>query len=276
MKMNNAKKQITTFVILFTTFSIIVYTLFLTGFIKHGFNLWIMWCPGVAAIITRLIHQRNLRNFGWGWGKTRYQAASYFLPLLLALIVYGIVWLTGLGEISVENFTNSIAKFFGLTEPLSLLPSFLILASIIIFLSGIAAFGEEIGWRGLLVPELAKLTSYTRVSLISGAVWAVWHIPGILFVGYTSGITAWFTIPCFAVMVISASFVFTWLRLKSGSVWTAVILHTTHNLFIQGFFDVLTVDTGNTKYITTEFGIGLAIAYAVAAFICWKKRNELA
>jgi hypothetical protein len=48
-----------------------------------------------------------------------------------------------------------------------------------------------------------------------------------------------------------------------------------HNIFIQEIFDPLTQDRGTTKYVTTEFGVGLAIAYTVAAWYCWRRRAEL-
>jgi hypothetical protein len=57
--------------------------------------------------------------------------------------------------------------------------------------------------------------------------------------------------------------------------WTAVILHASHNLFIQEIFDPLTVDRGMTRYVTTEFGAGLALAYTIAAWYVWRRRGEL-
>jgi len=39
-------------------------------------------------------------------------------------------------------------------------------------------------------------------------------------------------------MIVSISFVFAWMRLKSGSLWTGVLLHASHNLFIQAFFSI--------------------------------------
>ncbi len=45
-------------------------------------------------------------------------------------------------------------------------------------LTGVAtAAGEEIGWRGFLVPELAKGLPFTAVALVSGIIWAAWHYP---------------------------------------------------------------------------------------------------
>ena len=34
------------------------------------------------------------------------------------------------------------------------------------------ALGEEIGWRGFLVPELSKVTGFTGTALINGLMWS--------------------------------------------------------------------------------------------------------
>jgi hypothetical protein len=79
----------------------------------------------------------------------------------------------------------------------------------------------------------------------------------------------------FTWVVFAASVPFIWLRLKSGSVWTAVLAHASHNLFLQAIFDPLTVDHGMTRYVTTEFGVGMALAYTAAAWYFWRRRDEL-
>jgi membrane protease YdiL (CAAX protease family) len=76
-------------------------------------------------------------------------------------------------------------------------------------------------------------------------------------------------------MVIALGFVFAWMRLKSGSLWTGVLLHASHNLFIQAFFDPITADTGRTKYITGEFGAALAVTVIVLAAYFWTRRGEV-
>ena len=65
------------------------------------------------------------------------------------------------------------------------------------------------------------------------------------------------------------------MRLKSGSLWTGVILHASHNLFIQGIFDQLMRNTGRTLWLTTEFGAALAMSTAAFALVFWSKRKEL-
>jgi membrane protease YdiL (CAAX protease family) len=246
------------------------YLIISAGSIEAGGGIYVMglmWCPGVASLLTRLIFQRNLRGLGWGWGKTRYQVWSYLLPVMAGLVVYGIVWGTGLGGFSSEGLTGET----GLGLPLAIATQ----ATAGFLLSAFLALGEELGWRGLLVPELSKVTSYTRLSLVSGVIWVIYHAPILLFADYHSAAPIWYAFLVFIVLVTVGSFIYAWFRLKSGSVWTAVIIHASHNLFIQSVFDPLTVDRGFTQYVTTEFGAGLAIAYTLIAYWCWKQRGSL-
>jgi membrane protease YdiL (CAAX protease family) len=139
----------------------------------------------------------------------------------------------------------------------------------------IFSLGEEIGWRGLFVPELAKMTNFTKTALISGIVWAAWHMPGIFLLDLNSaGTSTVYSAAMFAVMVIGISFPFAWLTLKSGSLWPAVLLHTTHNIFIQGFFDRITGNGSITPYVTGEFGVGLALTGLVVAYVFWRMQRD--
>ena len=40
----------------------------------------LMWCPGISALITRLIFQGNVRGEGWTWAPSRYELTGYLLP----------------------------------------------------------------------------------------------------------------------------------------------------------------------------------------------------
>ena len=139
----------------------------------------------------------------------------------------------------------------------------------------LSATGEELGWRGFLVPTLARTMSFGRTAVISGAIWAAWHVPLIVFADYNGGTPAWYSVLCFVVMVVSLGVPFAWLRLRSGSVWPAAILHASHNLFVQGFFDRVTVDTGPTRWLTSEFGAALALAIVGTAWLFWRARASV-
>ena len=221
-----------------------------------------MWCPGAAALITALINQRNVRGLGWRFGNVRYLLLAYALPVVYGGVAYGMAWLTGLAAFTTQNVPAG--------QPVI---AFLLTNATFVFLLGgvLPALGEEIGWRGLLVPQLATLTSFTNVALVSGIIWAAWHLPLLLFSDYSSGTPAWYALMCFAVLAIGLSFVLAWLRLQSNSLWPAVVLHASHNVWIQAILDPLTKNTGITPYITTEFGIALALAAVVIAFIVWRR-----
>jgi membrane protease YdiL (CAAX protease family) len=274
----DSKKKITVFFIIFLLLNVPIYYLMLTlpSSMRIPLIICIMWSPGISAIITKLICDHNLRNLGWGWGKWRYQLLSYFLPAILSLIVYSVVWSTGIGELSISQFVKIRNKgSLSFDGGAAFIQVLLISMSLGFLKSFTTAFGEEIGWRGFLVKEFSNVTSYTNASWIIGIVWAVWHIPGILFVGYNAGTSPYFAVPCFTVMIISAAFIMNWIRLCSGSLWTGAIFHASHNLFIQSVYDLMTVDKGITRYFTTEFGIGMAFIYAIVAYFFWRRRSAL-
>ncbi|MCZ6508658.1 MAG: type II CAAX endopeptidase family protein [Acidobacteria bacterium] len=219
----------------------------------------LMWCPGIAAMVTVTWFRRNLRGLGWGAGPWRYWLWGYGSPILYAGVVYIVVWTTGLGAIDEEVLQRLTAS------------KLLTLIALGTAMSGLTALGEEIGWRGFLTPRLHARFGFTRSTLITGLIWAAWHYPLLLFGDYNSGTPWWFGLTCFTILVVGISFFFAWLRLTSASVWPAVWLHASHNLWIQGFFDRLTADTGPTEWWTGEFGAGLALAALVVSAIVLKR-----
>ena len=237
--------------------------------------LGLMWCPGVSGLVTRLAFQGNLRGHGFGWGQSKYQFASYWIPLVYSSIVYFPFWLAGYFDPSSRTLDALMHRLPQLPHAAALPVLFLFLATVGLVVSCISALGEELGWRGFLVPQLAKVTSFPRVALISGAIWALWHYPLILFADYHGAGPLWYSIACFTVLVLGISFLFAWMRLKSGSVWTSMLLHASHNLFVQAFFDAQTRRARITGLWTTEFGAGLALAALVVAIIFYVKRGEL-
>jgi len=275
------QKTITYIVITFALSSVFYYLVISSGSLTAAYGIFsagLMWCPGVAALLTQMVHHESPRDLGWSWGKRWYQVWSYLIPVLYSSVVYVFVWLTGLGRFSVVGFLGNLASQFGLQHVpiwITAVGYLVVTVALGTLVSCITALGEEIGWRGFLVPNLAKLTTYSRVALISGVIWSVWHYPILFFADYNAGTPAWYGAACFTVMVVGLSFAFAWMRLKSGSLWTAVLLHASHNLFIQRVFDPLTTDTGLTRYVTGEFGAALAVISLVVAYIFWKRRTEL-
>lgn len=277
----SSRAQVVTYLLLVFAFSSVFYFLILRAHtLGAGAGLYvtgIMWCPALAAIATLRLNHRDLRELGWKWPQSPYALQSWFIPLLYATIAYAIVWIAGFGGFPNHDFMNQLVTRMGLrvSPQLSTILYILLGGSFGLSRSLATALGEEIGWRGFLVPELFKTTSFTATALISGVVWACWHYPILIWGDYNSGTPTWYGLTCFTVLVWSISFVFAWMRLKSGSLWTGALLHASHNLYIQGIFTPLTHNTGKTAWYIDEFGAVVPLVAVVFAIYFWSKRKEL-
>ena len=225
----------------------------------------LMWMPGVAAILTQLITTRSLKGLGWRPRTAKLLGLALVLPLLYALPVYGLTWLAGLGQFDPAGWSAEAGG-------IAVLPALGLLLTAGLLQSLLTATGEEIGWRGLLVPQLAKVTTVRNVWLISSLVWLLFHVPLILGGSYhAEGSPMWFSLLCFALLVFGMSAIMAWLRLVSGSLWPPALLHASHNLLVQGIFDVGTRPGPSSPYVTGEFGAGLAVTIGVAGWLLWRR-----
>lgn len=249
---------------------------------RHGMTVLlatgVMWMPALAACLATWLFGGSVRSFAWRLGEVRWLRWGYVIPLCYALPVYLAVWLGGWGGFDPARFVAQAAPALGLsTLPVPVAwTGYVVIAMTAGFIDKAGrALGEEIGWRGFLVPELAKITNFTGVGLVSGAMWAFWHYPGIVFSNYNEGTPAWYALTCFTVMVISGGVIAAWLRLRSRSIWPSVFYHAAHNMFIQLIFTPMTIDTEPTRWLIDEFGAGMAVTCAIVAFWLWTKRGEL-
>jgi uncharacterized protein len=220
-----------------------------------------MWMPGASAIVLKLIFDRSLKGLGLGRaGGVKGLLNGLLIPVAYALPVYVIVWLVGAGGFDPSRWGLAI-PYFKNPGSAGIALGLLLTVGLVDKLG--RALGEEIGWRGFLVPEFLKLMPLWQTGLVTGAIWFCWHLPAIFFQDYNSshsgGPPLAYQIGCFAAMVIPSGILYAWLRQRTGSVWPCALLHASHNLFIQSIFDQATVNGPKTLWITGEFGFGLAL-----------------
>ncbi len=276
-----ARRQVLIYLLLVFAFSSVFYFLILRAH-KLGaagglYVVGLMWCPALAAMATLKLNHRSLSELGWKWPKATYAAVSWLIPLLYATIAYTIVWVSGMGGFPNHEFMQHLVSRMGLhaSPTISTLVYLLWASSFGLVESMATALGEEIGWRGFLVPELFKTVGFTATSLISGIVWSCWHYPVLIWADYNSGTPTWYGLTCFTVLVVAMSFVLAWLRIKSGSLWVGALFHASHNLYIQDIFTPLTSNTGKTAWFIDEFGAVLPVVAVALAIYFWRRRNEL-
>ncbi|MDR6169143.1 CPBP family intramembrane glutamic endopeptidase [Curtobacterium sp. SORGH_AS_0776] len=202
-----------------------------------------MFTPGLAALLVAVMLQRHrgkalLVELGLtgfftrqGW---RFAGAGIAGAAVLVLGSWSLGLLLGWVQLDPERSVarELIIRVTGEQPPMPM--ALLALLQLVnlpigIAITAIAATGEEIGWRGWLLPKLLPLGTGWALSL-SGAIWGLWHAPAILLgLNYEQrdplGIIM-MTIGC-----VGAGVLIGWLRLASGSLLPCVLAHAALNSF---------------------------------------------
>ena len=219
-------------------------------FLGWGFGIASLIMTGLTlgrdAVIT-LLKRFLIWRVGWKW---------YLAPFLLApaLIVGGVYLNAALTRVPPGFSTVMAHRIFGESAylPLFILPFFLV---------DFIANGEEIGWRGYVLPRLQAKYGALTSALIVGVIWGLWHLPKYLshwdIVSF-----AWFMAHTTIVSVI-----YTWLyNGTKGSLLLVTLFHAATNT--TGVFMPManTVSSGNMgayiMYILLEMAAAIIIVIA--------------
>lgn len=216
-----------------------------------------MFAPAVSALFVTLLLQKHplrgaLRELGL-WpvqpiGRTIWFSVAGIFGAIL-LVVVGVFLAAGLRLIRLD-----LVGFSGFTKtlhaasrtPIGIPVKALVLAQIILLPLGalfnaLFTIGEEIGWRGWLLPALRPLGDWPAL-LVSGALWGLWHAPVILL-GYNFNEPNLFGLVLMTVGCTLLGVLIGWLRLSSGSVWPAAFAHGAFNA--AGGFSLLVADVSS-------------------------------
>jgi membrane protease YdiL (CAAX protease family) len=185
-------------VYIFLGWGFIVASILMTGSI-HGMG-------GVIALLKRFLIWR----VGWRW----YMAALFLMP---ALQITAILLNAALTQTTIDFSTAYAYQIFG--------PSVnLVLLIVPFFLFDAIANGEEIGWRGYVLPRLQSRYSALASSLIVGVIWGFWHLPK--FLSHWDGVEFLF----FMVSIVARSVLYTWLfNNTNGSLLMTTLFHASGN-----------------------------------------------
>jgi membrane protease YdiL (CAAX protease family) len=232
----------------------------------------LMWSVGLSAMAALKLAGRRLSDLGWNWGPAKYHVIALALPIVYCLVTYDGAALLGLVRVApperMRAFVNAAHTSF-LGAWVSVIAAFVIIASAGMLQTATNALGEEIGWRGFLVPRFVALWGFAGGALAVGVVWCAWHVPLILLGDYNAGGDIRFELASFAVMVLAKSGPIAWLRQRAHSLWPCVTFHASHNLVVQGIFDPLTVRGPGEVTMVGEFGVVMALVVLLASLPFW-------
>jgi len=222
-----------------------------------------MFTPTIAALVMLLVVTREgYTRAGWAsLGLHRAGLRAWGLALLLPLLIlggaYGVLWASGVASAALPAGLSGAAL-------VQLVLKTLFMIAIGVFLGG--ALGEELGWRGYLLPKLLFLGP-RRALLLSGLLHGIWHLPMILLTPYYHSMgNLLITLPLFLATLTLAGVFYGELRLRTGSVWPAAIAHRAFNVFWDRFA-AMTVTTSPllVEYLAGETGLLTLIGVAIVA-----------
>jgi membrane protease YdiL (CAAX protease family) len=272
--LKNSKDTILTL----ATFLILVVAFYLLGYwliYRMGKATPLMLSVGAATLVTCFVRKRKLSTLGWQWREWKYQWASYLIPLAIAFISYLIVWMCGFGDFYSVEFLFKQKESYNLghwNDFAILVFHFFLIATISFFVSLPSILGEEVGWRGFLVPELSKIMPFSGVALVSGFVWALFHWPLIILGLYGNDVTPlYYQLFVFSVFITATGIIMAYFRIKTNSLWPAVIYHASSNIFIQKLFTPITITNTNSAWYMDEFGAVIAIVATCVALYFLRK-----
>lgn len=195
-----------------------------------------MLMPALAAVfvLVRFDKPANLRT---AIGLTRPTGRTVRVSLLALAIPIGIQLaslvvsaLAGTYRFDLVNFSGFRSQYAADTLGQSGLP----IGALLVTLGGLALsmlvwlpmfFGEELGWQGYLLPRLLPL-GRVRALLITAVVVALWHLPTLVMGGQFPGHSLAESVGSMLVAVALLIPIFSWLRMRFGSVWPVVLAHT--------------------------------------------------
>jgi membrane protease YdiL (CAAX protease family) len=237
-----------------------------------------MFVPAFSAIVVKkLICKEKLRtDLHISFKLNKWFFAAW---LIIPIVIFGALGISILfpGVTYNAQMTGLAERFAPMTSPeqleqmkaqvaaLPISPIWLILLMGLfagITINGLAAFGEELGWRGFLLFQFRNM-SFVKASVIIGAIWGIWHAPLILM-GHNYPQHPQFGVLMMVVLCLLLTPLIMFFTIKAKSVIAASILHGTMNA--TATISIIPVSGGNDLMVGMP-GLAGMLAIAITLFM---------
>jgi membrane protease YdiL (CAAX protease family) len=229
-----------------------------------------------VLIITFAATPRGKRRALWGSfglqrsGK-RLWPFAVLVPMILAGSAYGAALLLGVADLKSVDVTSGGAAAWALNLVVGL-----------VFMT-VLFLGEEIGWRGYLLPRVQMLTSRRRAALVTGFIHGCFHLPLILIATtYDQFGSRWLVAPVAVATITMGGVFYAYLWDRTGSVWPVSMAHGAVNImFGLGAGAVVASSDADLAYVAGESGIATFAVVAIvgAVFLArakvWRTDNTI-
>ena len=245
-----------------------------------------MFGPLVAASVVQIRRGKRVAPaIGARVVLSRWLVVAWLTPAVVAVlaVVFALVHPDGSLVTSaatvVESYGPSLSaeRAAALTSSLEGVPLSFVIGSVLVTgliagatVNAAAAFGEEAGWRGLMLYELRDET-FWRASALVGLTWGVWHAP-LVVQGYnypSNPVVGIFAMIAFTVL---ATPPLNYVRLKADTVIAPSVFHGTVNATAS----VSVIAVAGVSRLVTGAGIAAMAAFAVVnvAMVVYDRRAD--
>ena len=246
---DNYQRALIFYLIFIFSFSIPIYYFAKKAPNSDAANVYLtllMFTPLVAAIISSLITKVKIV---WGKPSIKYLLIGLVFPYIV-LLTYFVA-----SKFGILTYTNGI-------NWISILPN--------VILGSILAIGEEVGWRGYVLPILRSKYGFLISNTLLATIWLVFHVPVILLGLYgNNALPLYQQLIFFSLNIFAFSFIIGILWEYSRNIWTATVAHASWNYLLQSVLVASFVATN--AWLVGEFGflplIGLSVILIFASVI---------
>jgi len=240
-----------------------------------------MFVPMLVAILVQKLvkHEGVIKPLQVSFKLNRWFLLAWLLPPLLAISALGVSLLlpgvqytsnmAGLLDIFGQNLSpEQVTQIQAQLEALPISYFWIVLIQGLIAgitVNAVAAFGEELGWRGFLLREFRHL-GFWRASLLIGFIWGVWHAPVILQ-GHNYPQHPLAGVGMMIIWCMLLTPIFVYVRVKAKSVIAAAIMHGTLNG--TAGLALMMVRGGNDLTVGLTGVAGFVVLLLVNILIAW-------
>ncbi|MDD4412641.1 MAG: CPBP family intramembrane metalloprotease [Patescibacteria group bacterium] len=246
------------------------------SFLSQMVVLAAMFVPALSAIVTqKFVAHQPLKELGFKFGPKSMYLKTYVTLVLMYVLEYLIVWLFFLKpDFTLTSFLNQFN--INVALPMSAGKMVLIFSFITFFVSPIVnmipSLGEEIGWRGFLVPNLEPLGK-AKACVLSGLIWGLWHTPMILFLGFLYGQQFIFGSIFHLLMVTGIGIWFAYIWFETRSTVQAAFMHAVFNANAYGIWAMIFV-SDNKLLIGAGGAINVILCLLLGVWSLKKIKNK--
>lgn len=210
--------------------------------------LFATWGPLLGSLVVSLKDKQFKNEF-----KSRLVLTKSLKPYILVLTIFIIIGLLPSLPLLFIHGGTEVSLSTGM------------LYFITFFLIQLVSSGfEEFGWRGFLLPEFLKKYDAWTASFYTGIIWAVWHLPIVMYIFYLQGMPLFAMMTSFigfSVGIVAMSVVHFYFYHKTKSVFFNVFVHAISNAIplIAGYL----IANSNQVAILSQLLIWVVVAVII-------------